>query len=320
MRYWTALAALAGIGAIAVAGLVAMPATAKPDTLDGIEASTDPAIIARGKYLANGPAHCAACHTSLEGGAPNLGAQDLPYSGGYVMEAGPIGKWTSANLTSDPDTGLGKATDAEIVRALRYGVSRDGRTLVPFMPFKHMSDEDLTAILSYIRSMPPVKAEQPKPQLSPLGWVITSFVMKPQTPEFTPPKTSPTGVSVERGQYLANHVANCAGCHTKLDMGSMKYVGAPFSGGMELDAFGKPDYVLVTPNITPDPRTGRLVKFDEDTFVGRFKSGKGIPETHMPWAFFASMTDDDIRSIYRYLQSLPPVENETGDVLQKKKT
>jgi hypothetical protein len=62
---------------------------------------------------------------------------------------------------------------------------------------------------------------------------------------------------------------------------------------------------FVTPNLTPDPKTGHIYAWSEDAFVARFKAGvaTGSP---MPWQTFSRMTDDDLRALYRYLRSLPP--------------
>jgi hypothetical protein len=88
---------------------------------------------------------------------------------------------------------------------------------------------------------------------------------------------------------------------------------------MEMDVEGDPTRVIVTPNLTPDPETGRITSWTEEQFLARFRAGAVIKGTHMPWAAFGRMSDDDVRAIYRYLRTLPPVENETGPSLQEKK-
>src|SRR5216110_697497 len=79
-------------------------------------------------------------------------------------EQGAPGKICFPNLTPDPETGLGAWTDGEILRAIREGVSRDGRALFPMMPyteFRALSDEDTRAIVAYLRTMPAVKNAVP---------------------------------------------------------------------------------------------------------------------------------------------------------------
>jgi len=85
-----------------------------------------------------------------------------------------------------------------------------------------------------------------------------------------------------------------------------------------MDFASDPTKVLVPPNLTPDPKTGRITRWSEGQFVGRFRLGATMPATIMPWSAYGRMTEADLRAIYRYLRSLPPVENETGPVLQNK--
>ncbi len=310
-------AALAGFTALLIPAVVV---AAEFKWLDGVKADpADPAKVERGKYLVNGPAHCIACHSSEEGHLNMSGNLDAPLSGGAELQAGPLGSVYSANLTPDPETGIGKASDFELARALRYNVKRDGGTLPPVMPYRYMSDEDMSAVLSYLRSTQPIHSIQPAAKLTPLGWAVMTFLLKPTKPEEEPPKTTPKGPSVELGKYLADNVANCAGCHTKLDMGTMSYSGPMYAGGTEMEAVGKPGWVVVTRNLTPDPKTGHIYNWSEDAFVARFKSGAAMPETHMPWAFYKNMTDDDLRSIYRYLKTLPPADSDPGPSLRQAK-
>ena len=66
------------------------------------------------------------------------------------------------------------------------------------------------------------------------------------------------------------------------------------------------------PNITSDPETGRLGKMTENQFVARFRQGRLLPGSPMPWQAFSRMHDDDLRSIYRYLMTVPPVRKDVG--------
>ena len=134
-----------------------------------IKASTDPAVIARGKYLAFGPAHCATCHSPVDKIMDvEAGLLEPPLTGGYGIKI-PIGIFRASNLTPDPETGIGKLTDAEIARTLRHSVGSDGRLLIDFMPFQNMSDEDLVAVISFIRSQPPVRHEVERSAFNFLG-------------------------------------------------------------------------------------------------------------------------------------------------------
>jgi hypothetical protein len=94
-------------------------------------------------------------------------------------------------------------------------------------------------------------------------------------------------------------------------------IGPRLAGGWVRVPDADPTITLVTPNLTPDPETGRIAKWSEDTFVLRFRAGRTIPASDMPWAFYARMTDDDLRAVYRYLHSLAPVKKDTGESVRR---
>ena len=68
---------------------------------------------------------------------------------------------------------------------------------------------------------------------------------------------------------------------------------------------------IMAPNLTSHP-TGRSGQMSEDAFVSRFRDPRGVEHSPMPWENYRQMTDDDLRSIYRFLRSLPPVDRDTG--------
>lgn len=265
-----------------------------------IAASTDPAVIARGKYLVTGPAHCVTCHATP--GTPHSAEPHL--TGGFAFTL-PIGTVYSRNITPDPTTGIGRYSDREIARVLRYGVKPDGRAMMPFMPFANLADDDLVAVISYLRSRPPVEHAVPESDYNVLGRAAKAFLLEPTGPIGTPPAHAPTGPSIERGRYLATTVANCNGCHTRRSLKSGEQLGVTFAGGMELESHYEPGTKFVTPNLTPDEKTGHITKWTEDQFVARFKAGVASASP-MPWDAFSTMSDDDLRSLYRFLRSLPP--------------
>jgi hypothetical protein len=80
-----------------------------------------------------------------------------------------------------------------------------------------------------------------------------------------------------------------------------------------------PHRIWAPPNLTPAQNTGRLTHMSEDEFVARFHAGRAIPGSPMPWEQFARMSDDDLRGIYRFLRTLPPVENDVGPPFVDKK-
>jgi mono/diheme cytochrome c family protein len=287
-----------------------------------LHASTDPAIIARGEYLATGPAHCTECHVSTfedfqhfydETGQDGE-SRARALSGGYAFSLGPLGTIYSKNLTPDPETGIGRYTDPQIARMLRHGVRPDGHASIPLlMPFGNMSDEDLVAILSFLRAQPPVRNAVPENEWTLLGKVMRTFVAAAQpNMDVRPPRTAPAQEpTIARGEYIARSVANCGGCHTAFN----ELTGVPtvptFSGGnpIEPSAQAGADRSLwfKPPNITPRDGSA-LMKFpDRATFVARFKvGGRHYDGSPMPWEAFSRMSPEDIGALYEFLHAQPP--------------
>lgn len=282
-----------------------------------ITASKDPRVIARGAYIVYGAGHCVNCHTSDA-------EKDVVHAGGTPPLAGgnefvlPIGTFRVPNLTPDAQTGIGRFTDAELARVIRYGVMPDGRATLPFMVYGDLSDDDLTAVISFLRAQKPVHRNVPKHEIKFVGKAILAFIIKPTGPSGLPPKVAPPEEpTVERGRYVANNVAVCWECHTKRSMKDGSFLAAKFSGGAEFEIPGT-DKVIVTPNLTPS-KYGRITSWSEEQFVGRFGVGQGIPHTHMPWRQFQRMSETDVRAVYRYLRTLPPSDNNPGPSVQTKR-
>ncbi len=273
-----------------------------------IKASTDSAVIAKGKGLVFGPAHCANCHTPAKLHEKVNAGEEVPLIGGNVFNL-PIATIYTPNLTPDK-SGIGRLSDQEIARVLRYGVRNDGTAVLGFMPFHNTSDEDLTAIISYLRSQPAVKNEIPENRYNLLGKAIKAFLIKPEGPTEPIVKLVKKDTSAEYGKYIANSIANCKGCHTNTDMMTGAYLGEPFAGGLkfEIDSTDGANYALYTPNLTPD-KTGRLSGWTQKQFIDRFRKGKLIRESHMPWGPFSRMSDDELKAIWNYLQTIKPVNN-----------
>jgi len=272
-----------------------------------IKASTDSAMIERGRYLAYGPSHCASCHIPMEKFFEVDKGLIIPLSGGWEVTFPGFGTMRAPNLTPDEETGIGKLTDKEIARALRYGVSHKGKILFPFMPFQEMSNEDMTAIISFLRSQEPVKNVVEPTKYGFLAKALIAFgLFKPEGPKNTPPETVQKAASIEYGKYLAYHVANCKSCHTLMDA-SGKYIGKDFAGGNIFpDDFGK-GFNYISPNLTPDTETGILSKWSEETFIARFKQGRIIEYSPMPWGAYSRMDSIDLSALYKYFMSLEPV-------------
>lgn len=275
-----------------------------------ITVSTDPGVIARGEYLVYGPAHCATCHVPMERIMDVENGERIPLSGGWTVSI-PPGTLRAPNLTPDPGTGIGRRSDGELARILRHAVAHDGHYVMPVMPYAHMSDEDLTAVISFLRSQPPVRNEVPPTRYSFLGKALQAFgVLGPKPSDVVPPKSVRKEVSPAYGEYLAKSVTNCMGCHTEMDLMSGEFTKPPFAGGFhfEADDFSQ-GYAFTSPNLTPHPEDGIMAHWSEETFIQRFKAGRVHAGSPMPWGAFSRMDSTDLRAIHAYLMSLEPVAN-----------
>ena len=238
----------------------------------------------------------------------------MPFRGGLAFHL-PVGTFYARNITPDLATGIGKRTDREAARILRHGVGHDGRAVLPFMPFANLSDEDLTAVISYLRSRPAVAHQVPAHDFNFLGRAVKAFLLRPEGPSGPVAASLPPAPTAEYGRYLANSVANCAGCHTKRDPRTGKSIGIAFAGGMEIPSHAVEGLNLVSPDVRGDAR-GQVATLDEDAFVARFRRGRVIPGSPMPWESFSRMTEDDLRALHRYLRSLGDSARAPGVVAQ----
>lgn len=312
-RLFAGLAVLVGLFAL----VVLVRANRKFDApYPDIHASNDPAVIARGESIIYGAGHCVNCHTSKAEQALVKAGQRLPLAGGLEFRF-PLGSFYTPNLTPDRETGIGRRTDAELARLIRHGVRADGRAALPFMQFQNISEEDLVAVISFLRSQPPVRRLVPEHRTTFIGKAVMAFLIKPEGPTGPILKSSPAEApTVERGEYVANHVAVCWECHTKRNPLDGSFMNAKFSGGAEFHI--DDERMFVTPNLTPS-KNGRITSWDEERFVGRFGAGMGLEGTKMPWRQFQAMSDADKRAIYRYLRTLPPSDHDPGPSVQARK-
>jgi mono/diheme cytochrome c family protein len=295
-----------------------------------LRASTDSTVIARGKYLVDGPAHCGSCHVS---GFADMVAGDegkaVPLKGGLKFPMGPLGTIYTRNLTPDPTTGIGRYSDEQLFRMMRHGIRPDSLASMPvLMPFWKMADDDLIAVVSYLRSLTPIENNVPENSWSFMGKAVRSLtstfepIKNPEAPTVAPAMAA----TVERGEYLANYVANCVGCHTKRDLMTYEATAPEFAGGMEFEPWPEfytylksdPEAWIRTPNITPDPG-GALANYKTaEEFVARFRKGRLIAFSPMDWGPFSRMSDEDITAVWMYLNSLPAVKHDVGELVFKK--
>jgi mono/diheme cytochrome c family protein len=216
----------------------------------GLSASTDSAIIARGKYLVMGPAHCWTCHAEnpaevdLRRGLPAM-------RGGHTLGLPGIGNIRVPNITPDRKTGIGRYTDETLARTLRYNVTPKGHALIPFMSYNAMTDDDIVAILSYLRSAKPVENYVPAHDLTLLGKALMRFIIRPNVSGERSIYGRQTRHDCRYGKYLAYSVANCNGCHTERGP-SGEYIGKPFAGGNKKD-LETATFVVPNSPLTPRP-------------------------------------------------------------------
>jgi mono/diheme cytochrome c family protein len=264
-----------------------------------IRASQDTAVIAKGKHLVNAIAHCMDCHSRTNGDSLLDLDKDVPLSGSVAFHL-PVGTVYSANITSDPVYGIGRYDDGQIARVLRYGVHPDGTAVYDFMPFHNLSDEDLTAVISYLRTQKPVALKKQENQLNAIGNMVKAFLVKPVGPSENIEQKVQKDSSAAYGKYLVMNVANCSGCHTKRSI-SGEFTGELLAGGSPMGGGHTP------PNLTPDS-SSRIFGWTEQIFINRFRMGKVYPDSEMPWNSFKRMDDIELKAIYKFLQTIKPVK------------
>jgi len=249
----------------------------------GIVAPTDEASIAYGKYRVE--TLCVDCHGSDLGGVVGWAA------------VGPLATIDSANLTSG-EGGIGAefTTDEDYVRAIRHGIDPEGKPI--YMPavvaFQHLSDEDLAAMIAYLKTLPPVDRKTNGSQFTALGKIIFAAGMFGELPvdeashqdHITAP---PSGATVEYGEYLVA-IGDCRACH-----------GQELAGG----AYPDPAVTQPVPNLTPG---GELGAWTEEQFIQIMRTGGALNPELMPVKEIGKLTDDELKAIWLYLHSLPPME------------
>jgi mono/diheme cytochrome c family protein len=277
-----------------------------------VAASKDSSVIERGRYIVRNVGPCAGCHGDPKQRTAFANGADVPLVGGFAFDI-PPGSFYTRNLTPDAETGLGNISDKAIARALRFGVGHDGRALLPFMEMQGLADDDLRAVVSYLRSQPPVRNPVPPHRFNFLGKIVKATALsKPVGPSSTPLAQAPHGASVETGRYLVESVALCWACHTERSQMTGALTGPRFGGTKGFTESDDPSRSWSPPNITSDPETGRLGKMNEDQFVARFRQGRVLPGSPMPWQAFSRMNEEDLRAIYQYLKSVPAVKRDNG--------
>ncbi len=221
------------IGGFAIAAVIAAAAAAfavvwRP-AIGAIEPpapkSFEPGLVKRGRELA-AIGNCNDCHTVRGGTA---------YAGGLPVPT-PFGTIYSSNITPDPETGIGRWSEAAFQRAMRSGVDRDGNHLYPTFPYDHftnVTDDDDRALYAFLMTRPPVHApSRPNNLAFPFnqrfvvaGWKL--LFLHPGAYKADPAQ----GAEWNRGAYLVEGLAHCGACHTPRNALGAERTTASFSGG-----------------------------------------------------------------------------------------
>ncbi|MFO0664860.1 MAG: c-type cytochrome [Polyangiaceae bacterium] len=307
---------LAAVGALVLLGVLSLAVkfyvlSPKSRPAPSVTANTSKETIERGRYLVENVTGCLGCHSPV---------QDVPGEPPVVGKVGAgrdfkdptfPGRLRAPNISSDKEEGIGAWTDGEVLRAMREGVSRDGRPLFPQMPYttyaKTLTDEDALAIIAYLRTVPPAKTAEGGGHTE-VKFPVSMFIRAvPQPLTGSPPPAPPVTDKKARGEWLLQ-VASCHDCHDTYDSHRQPLPGKALGGGF---AFTTPKGRFVAPNISSDPATG-IGAYSEADLRRVFDEGKGKagrPLYVMPWSYYSGMTKEDKEALIFALKQQPPVQN-----------
>ncbi len=270
-------------------------------------AAADADILRRGEYNVRA-AGCISCHTDKKG-------KGEPFAGGRALKT-PVGTFFSPNITSDKETGIGTWSDEDFLRALRKGVRPDGSHYFPIFPYTSytlMREQDALAIKAYLFSLPPVTRRNRDHDVSrPFGWrwpMRFWQLLFFDEGEFVADDNQDDDWN--RGAYLVTALAHCGECHTPRNIAGAVDRDLWMAGtedGPEGDA---------APNITPALATGIGWSVDQLTFFLKtgtkpdWETADGVMGEAVADGY-KYLTDEDIRAIARYINTLPAIENHIG--------
>jgi mono/diheme cytochrome c family protein len=265
--------------------------------------ASSPSRLQRGEYLVNGVLRCFHCHAEADTTKPGHPPFADKLGSGRLLFKTDSTYLYAPNISPDKETGGGNWTDDMFVRALRDGIGHDGRalTFMPWWIFRELSDEDLAAVIVYLRSIPPIKNKLPERLLRPGSEQQLQNEERSMSDVAIPePDTS---TLLAKGRYLVT-IGECEGCHTAW----YKRNPGVFGGG-NMIANDETDSVIVSANISPDI-TG-IGGWDDETFIRIIRTGKaGTLHYSMPWIAFKNISDTDLKAMLAALKSLPPVRHQ----------
>jgi mono/diheme cytochrome c family protein len=264
-------------------------------------------LVTKGQYIFALAGGCA-CHT-VPKGTLHAGARAFPI---------PFGTVYSTNITQDKETGLGNWTDQQIRDAMTKGFRRDGSRLLPVMPYEKysgMAQEDLKALIAYLRTLKPVKKATPElKSWAPLARSLGTPIYLKIFGRFGSAPSEAPKTGVERGRYLVEHVSLCADCHTPRNFLGVPNQSFHLAGaGEKIGPLGQ-----AVANITPDKETG-IGEWKREDITELLNSGtkpdldnvqglmyeviQGTPHG------YKDMKKEDALAIADYLKSIPPIKN-----------
>ena len=237
--------------------------------------------LTRGQRLAH---ICIGCHSSTG---------DLPLDGGTENHLAEVGTLYAPNLT--PGGPLADWTDGEIARAIRQGIDKNGHALIlmPSDQYHIMSDADVRAVVAYLRTQPRVVRQVPARQLNLIGVALVGVGVLPYSPQ--PPiadsvTAPPVAATEDYGRYLVT-ISGCGACH-----------GNDLRGGTS-------DFTPYGPNLPAILSRWSADDFVETMRTGTDPNGHTLDPERMPWPNFdAAFSNEELRAIYKYLQTLPSTD------------
>jgi mono/diheme cytochrome c family protein len=267
------------------------PATPAPDPLAGVDlqAIALERAIANGKHLVESRFACVECH------GRNFG-------GGKMIDSPAIGRILGVNLTSGRGGQIASYKASDWDRIVRHGVLPDGRpAAMPSRDYFGMSDHELSDVAAYIRSVPPVDNDVPRPTTGPVGKLLIATGKLPLAADMLPDHQAPhavepppSAVTVEFGKHL---VQVCTGCHRE------NLSGGPIAGG-------DPAW---PPALNLTPHADGIAGWTYDDFVtalreGKRKSGVALrPPMSAMKSYASHLTETELKAMWAYLQTVPPV-------------
>lgn len=256
-------------------------------------------LVERGRYLV-AIGICESCHTPRD--KEGLPVPGMSLAGGTPSRTG----GTSSNITPDPDTGIGRWSDQQIIDAMRNGKRPDGSMVGPPMPipfYKSMSDSDARAIVAYLRTVPPVRNPVARKALDPKYGPDVGTVADVATSD-----------KLAYGEYLATVVAHCMPCHSPRVGGRIE----PARAGAGGNRYGVPGTggTVVSPNLTPANADGIASWTDAQIktaiTTGVRPNGSRIAGA-METSGYRSMTAGDLDAIVAFLRTLKPAATPAGE-------